>query len=98
MAVNRAAGRAEGTDQVEGLATEFGFIETSAHAQHAVAQGLEIQTATVGAPEQCVFGVLGDGVGAEVGGLQERVREDDRADELLHRPAFLYEGAREMVE
>lgn len=98
VAVDRAAGRAERADQVERLAAELGVVESSGHAQHAVAQGFEIEATAMGSPVQRVVGVLGDGVGPEIGGLQESAREDDRADELLHRPALLHERARQMLQ
>ena len=98
MSVDRAARGAEGADQVEGLAAELRVLEFAGDAQHAVAQGFEIQAPAMGAPVQGVVGILGDGVVAEVGGLQERARKDDRADELLRRPTALDERGREVIE
>ena len=103
-----AAAIAEGLiGDVSRLATDCG-IHLAGQQNHRIADGLEIETAKVAAPEEAVAGIDLQGIdqpllrheriGGRIGVLTIDVAHHDHAVEPLHGPAVLHELGREEVE
>ena len=85
------------------VGAEEGLIEGAGEGEDGVAEGVGVEAAAVGAPEEFVFGVFGVGglpvgvVGGE-GGELVGAGEDEAADEFFEGPAVGDEVVGEVVE